>query len=96
MKASGLDTPIEGLKFYKGMGCDNCKHTGYSGRTGIYEILVVDERIRELITQKASVVAVREAAAKTGYKDMRFDGLKKVIAGITSVEELLRVTKETK
>jgi type IV pilus assembly protein PilB len=56
----------------------------------------VDERIRELITQKASVAALREAAAKTGYKDMRFDGIKKVIEGITSVEELLRVTKEIK
>ncbi|MBI1810689.1 MAG: type II/IV secretion system protein, partial [Nitrospirae bacterium] len=96
LKASGLDISIEGMKFYKGMGCDNCKHTGYSGRTAIYEILVVDERIRELITQKASVAALREAAAKTGYKDMRFDGIKKVIEGITSVEELLRVTKETK
>lgn len=96
LKASGLDISIAGLKFYKGMGCDNCKHTGYSGRTAIHEILVVDERIRELITQKASIAALREVAAKTGYKDMRFDGIKKVIEGITSVEELLRVTKETK
>lgn len=96
LKAAGLDISIEGLKFYKGMGCDDCKHTGYSGRTAIHEILVVDERMRELITQKASVAALREAAAKTGYKDMRFDGIKKVIDGTTSVEELLRVTKETK
>jgi len=57
LKAAGLDISIEGLKFYKGMGCDDCKHTGYSGRTGIHEILVVDERMRELITQKASVAA---------------------------------------
>ncbi|OIO31366.1 MAG: type II secretion system protein GspE [Nitrospirae bacterium CG_4_10_14_3_um_filter_44_29] len=96
LKAAGLDMAIEGLKLYKGMGCDDCKHTGYSGRTGIHEIMVVDERIRELITQKASVAELRTAAAKTGYKDMRFDGIKKVIEGITSVEELLRVTKETK
>jgi len=96
LKACGLDITIEGLKFYKGIGCDNCKHAGYSGRTGIHEILVVDERIREIITRKGSVTELREAASKAGYKDMRFDGLKKVIDGTTSVEELLRVTKEIK
>jgi len=96
IKACGLDVTIEGLKLYKGIGCDSCKHTGYSGRTGIHEILVVDEQIRELITRKGSVTELREAALRTGYKDMRFDGLKKVIEGTTSVEELLRVTKEIK
>lgn len=96
LKAIKFDTPVEGLKFYRGVGCDNCKHTGYLGRTGIHEILVVDEQVRELITQKASVIAIRDAAVKNGYKDMRFDGLKKVVAGTTSVEELLRVTKTSK
>jgi len=96
LKACGFDITMEGLKFYKGIGCDNCKHTGYSGRTGIHEILVVDERIRELITRRGSVTELREAASKAGYKDMRFDGLRKVMEGTTSVEELLRVTKEIK
>ncbi|MFA4829444.1 MAG: GspE/PulE family protein [Thermodesulfovibrionales bacterium] len=91
-----LNTQIEGIKFYRGAGCDNCKHTGYKGRTGIHEILVVDEKIRELIVNRASVGIIREEAAKTGFKDMRFDGLKKVIAGITTVEELLRVTRDIK
>ena len=92
----GLNTQLEGIKFYRGAGCDNCKHTGYKGRTGIHEILVVDEKIRELIVNRASVSMIREEAARKGFKDMRFDGLKKVIAGITTVEELLRVTRDIK
>lgn len=92
----GLNTQLEGIKFYRGVGCDNCRHTGYKGRTGIHEILVVDEKIRELIVNRASVRAIRETAASNGFKDMRFDGLKKVIAGITTVEELLRITRDIK
>ncbi|MBI4683604.1 MAG: Flp pilus assembly complex ATPase component TadA [Nitrospirae bacterium] len=91
-----LDIPSEGLKFYRGAGCDNCKHTGYSGRTGIHEILVLDEKIREMITQKATAGMIRAEAAKNGFRDMRFDGLKKVMSGDTTTEELLRVTKANK
>ncbi|MEW6107578.1 MAG: GspE/PulE family protein [Nitrospirota bacterium] len=94
--AVGLSTPVENLKFYKGIGCDNCSHSGYKGRTGIHEILVVDERIRELITHRASADVIRQEASRKGFKDMRFDGLKKVISGMTTVEELLRVTRDTK
>lgn len=90
----GLSTPMEDLKFYRGIGCEKCRHTGYRGRTAIHEILVVDEKIRELITNRASVNVIRQEAAKDGFKDMRFDGLKKVISGITSVEELIRVTRD--
>lgn len=92
----GLDIPIEDLRLYRGTGCDHCKHTGYSGRAGIHEILGIDENIRGMITQKASVSAIRAEAFKNGFRDMRFDGLKKVIAGVTTVEELLRVTKANK
>jgi type II secretory ATPase GspE/PulE/Tfp pilus assembly ATPase PilB-like protein len=58
-------------------------------------VFAVDSSIRELITNKASLGMIREEAARKGFKDMRFDGLKKVIAGITSSEELLRVTRNT-
>lgn len=92
----GIYTFIEKLKFYRGIGCDNCKHTGYQGRTSIHEILVINEEIRKLITNRASVSMIREEAAKNGFKEMRFDGLKKVVSGITSVEELLRVTRDIK
>jgi type II secretory ATPase GspE/PulE/Tfp pilus assembly ATPase PilB-like protein len=92
----GIYTFIEKLKFYRGIGCDNCKHTGYQGRTSIHEILVVNEKIRKLITNRASVSMIREEAVRNGFKDMRFDGLKKVISGITTIEELFRVTRDVK
>lgn len=93
LNAIGLSSPVENFKFYRGTGCDKCKHTGYKGRTGIHELLVVDEKIRELITNRASVDTIREKAVKNGFKDMRFDGLRKVISGVISVEEFLRVTR---
>lgn len=96
MNVIGLSSHAEKIKFYRGAGCDNCKHTGYKGRTGIHEILAVDDKIRELITNRASVGTIREEASRMGFKDMRFDGLRKVIAGLTTVEELLRVTRDSR
>ena len=89
----GIDAAVNGIKFYRGAGCDNCKHTGYKGRTGIHEILVINEKIRELIINRASVGMIREEASRQGFRDMRFDGLRKAITGQISIEELLRVTK---
>lgn len=86
---------IANLQFHHGEGCDLCKQSGYKGRIGIHEILVVNEKIREMIMNRASVGMLREEAGKSGFKDMRFDCLKKVISGITTVEELFRVTKDT-
>ncbi|MEE8329729.1 MAG: ATPase, T2SS/T4P/T4SS family [Thermodesulfovibrionia bacterium] len=93
MGSVGLYTPIKELVFYRGAGCDNCGNTGYKGRMGIHEILVVDEDIKELITKNESVSMIRQKAVQKGFKDMRFDGLKKVISGMISIEELLRVTR---
>lgn len=93
LRAVGMDASVKEIKFYRGEGCDNCKRTGYKGRTGIHEILVITEKIRELIINSASVGVIREEAARQGFKDMRFDGLRKVIEGKISIEELLRVTK---
>ncbi|MEF9438311.1 MAG: Flp pilus assembly complex ATPase component TadA [Candidatus Mariimomonas ferrooxydans] len=93
MSSVGLYAPIKELVFYRGTGCDNCGNTGYKGRTGIHEILVMDEDIRGLITKNESASMIRQNAVQKGFKDMRFDGLKKVISGIISIEELLRVTR---
>ncbi len=93
MGSVGLYTPIKELVFYRGAGCDNCGNTGYKGRMGIHEILVVDEYIKGLITRNESASMIRQEAVKKGFKDMRFDGLKKVISGMISIEELLRVTR---
>lgn len=79
--------------FAKPKGCPQCKQRGYRGRTGVHEVLVIDEVMRQLISEKASQSTLMEYAVGRGFIDMRIDGLKKIIAGVTSVEEVLRVSK---
>ena len=79
--------------FYHGKGCKNCRGTGYKGRTGIFEILVVDERIRELILKKASASEIKQVAVQAGMKTLRDDGLLKVAEGVTTLDEVMRVTQ---
>lgn len=79
------------ISFYRGRGCDNCKMTGYKGRMGIFEVLVVTDRIRGLILQRASTAEVKQAAVEEGMKTMQDDGLRKVLDGHTTIEECLRV-----
>ena len=81
-------------KVFYGEGCQNCNNTGYSGRTGIYEILVITEGIRDLILKKASSSELKAKAIEEGMTTMLEDGLEKVLAGITTIEEILRVTHE--
>ena len=82
----------EPITLYKGKGCKNCKQSGYWGRTGIFELLIVDERIKQLISEKASPQIIRETARETtGMISLRDDGLKKVLKGITTLEEVDRV-----
>lgn len=78
----------------KGKGCKACFDTGYRGRMGIYELMVINEEIRQLTTKKSSVDEIRKVALNTGMKTMREDGLEKVKNGITSQEEVFRVTQE--
>ncbi len=82
----------EPLTFYRGKGCKNCKQSGYWGRTGIYELLLVNEEIKKLISERASTQVIREVAKKTaGMVSLRGDGLRKVLRGITTIEEVDRV-----
>lgn len=74
-------------------GCGYYNGSGYPGRTAIHEVLKVDEEIRELITEKASTSQLRRVAARKGFRDLRFDGLRKVVAGQTTLEEVIRATK---
>jgi type IV pilus assembly protein PilB len=82
-----------GMTVCKGRGCAACQQRGYKGRTGIHEVLVIDEAMRELISERAPVKSIEAHAKKMGFTDMRFDGIKKVLSGQTTVEELLRTTK---
>lgn len=82
----------EAITLYRGKGCKNCKGSGYRGRTGIFELLVVNEKIKQLISQKASTQIIRQAALETtGMVSLREDGLKKVWKGMTTLEEVDRV-----
>ena len=85
---------IKGMKFYKGKGCQKCNDSGYKGRTGLYELLVVDDKIRDLVVKRESLASIRNAACEGGMKTLRENGLKKVMEGITTIEEVLRETKE--
>ena len=83
---------ILGKKFHKGTGCDSCNNTGYKGRCGIFELLILDEEIRSLILDRVSVSEMRNQAMKNGMKTLRVNGLEKVFEGITTLEELISVT----
>ncbi|PLX43368.1 MAG: type II secretion system protein GspE [Deltaproteobacteria bacterium] len=79
---------------YRAMGCDECKNTGYKGRTGIYELLVLADAVRSHITSNADASTIKRAAMKAGMLTLREDGAKKAAAGITSASEVIRVTQE--
>ena len=79
------------VKLYRGTGCSFCKNTGYYGRTSIYELIVLDEDIRTLIISKASSNIIKDTAIKKGMKTLKDSGLEKVLQGITTIEEVLRV-----
>ena len=83
----------EELIGYRGAGCDQCNQTGYKGRIGIYELFVMNDMIRNLILAKSTTQEIRELARNSGMKFLREDGMDKVAQGITTVDEILRVTQ---
>ena len=87
-----IDLDGKKTKLYKGEGCRACSNTGYKGRAGIYEILTMNEEIRNLVTENAPTDKIRHAGIKDGMKTLRQDGIEKALSGITTVEEVLRVT----
>jgi type II secretory ATPase GspE/PulE/Tfp pilus assembly ATPase PilB-like protein len=95
LKEIGIDLQ-EGAKitFYRGKGCTKCMNTGYKGRIGIFELLVVDDEIRNLISIKAPLVDIRSKACAASMVVLRDAGIQKVKEGLTTIEEILRVTQE--
>ena len=96
--------PADKIKFFyrppEGAGeegqaepCEHCGGTGYRGRTGVYELLVLTDRIREMIRANPNLAAIKQEAVKSGMKYLQEDGLRQVIEGETSIQELLRVCK---
>ncbi len=80
-------------KFFTGAGCSKCFDTGYRGRTGIYELMIISERTRELIYSRESAGTIKQKAIEDGLQTLRMDGARKVLAGMTTVAEVLRVTQ---
>lgn len=83
---------LQGRKIYRGTGCPACLNTGYSGRTGIFELLIVNEAIQNLILKTSDSNAIKHKAIENGMVTLRQNGAQKVLSGITTIEEVFRVT----
>ena len=95
LSALGITEALQkGALLYRGVGCDQCRGTGYRGRTGIYELLPISEEIRSMIIRKAPTGEIRRRATELGMVSLREDGWQKAKLGTTTVEEILRVTQE--
>jgi type IV pilus assembly protein PilB len=86
-----IENPDQMVTIWEGVGCDHCRGRGYSGRVGIYELMVVNAEIAELIVRRAPLSDIKEAAKANGMKELREDGLIKVLEGITTPDEVRRV-----
>jgi type IV pilus assembly protein PilB len=82
-------------KVFKGRGCDKCRNTGYKGRVGIYELLVLDDVARDLVVRNPNVTELRRICKERGMMSLREDGLQKVASGLTTIEEVLSATENT-
>ena len=80
---------------FEPVGCPACQQLGYRGRTGIYELLMVNEPVRRLALEKADAGAIRNAAVEAGMVSLRFDGARKVVLGMTTPEEVMLMTAES-
>jgi type IV pilus assembly protein PilB len=83
---------VEGRNFWYGKGCEICNNTGYKGRQGIYEIMLLDDEMRDMIIQHASSQILRVEARKRGMRTLRQSGLMQIYDGITTIEEVVRET----
>ncbi|MFZ5493862.1 MAG: GspE/PulE family protein [Verrucomicrobiota bacterium] len=83
-----LEEGLTEVPFYRGRGCPHCRGTGYKGRIAFHELVLISEEIRQLITEGRSAQEITRAAARIGYKPLRYDGLRKVLLGLTTIEEI--------
>jgi type II secretory ATPase GspE/PulE/Tfp pilus assembly ATPase PilB-like protein len=90
---TGLPACFQGFTTYMGTGCDMCKKIGYRGMTAVYEILLVDDEIKEMIIKKDSVSQIRRSAIERGFRPMLAAGIEKVRLGVTTPEEVMKVTE---
>jgi type II secretory ATPase GspE/PulE/Tfp pilus assembly ATPase PilB-like protein len=93
IESLGLDaTQLAEATIMKGAGCDKCKNLGYKGRMGIFEVFLIDDDVRHMINEKASTIELRKRAREMGMRTLREDGIRKVLSGLTTAEEVIGVT----
>jgi type II secretory ATPase GspE/PulE/Tfp pilus assembly ATPase PilB-like protein len=93
LKKVGIDANVLGGRIAIGRGCDECFQSGYSGRTAIYEFMPVDEVLRTQIMEHSTAAVMKRSAAERGMITLREDGRQKILAGLTTPDEVLRVTQ---
>ena len=76
------------VRFYRAKGCLECNQTGYKGRIAIQEMFILDDKMRELIAKNSSILEIQKLAMKEGFKNLRYDGIKKILQGITTIDEV--------
>ena len=90
----GVRNPQKATTVYRPGACEACNHTGYRGRLGIFELMLIDDAIRELIAQNVDAKRIKRQAVSAGMRTLRVDGARKVLRGLTSIAEVLRATEE--
>jgi len=93
LKIGFPENEIDTMHFYRGAGCEECRQLGYQGRMGIYEILILNEALRPLILSRAPSSTIAQKAIENGMRTLRVDGWNKVRHGLSTIEEVLRVTQ---
>jgi general secretion pathway protein E len=88
------DDEASEIEFFSGKGCEECRYTGFRGRTAIFEYLPVDDDIRKKITERSSAEGIKEVTLRKGWVTLRQDGWRKVRKGVTTIAEVLKVTLE--
>ena len=83
---------VQGRTFFRGSGCDNCNHSGYRGRMALFEIMRLDDQLRELVMQQASTNVLRAEARRRGMHTLREGGLLAIYEGQTTIDEVVRET----
>ncbi len=93
LRALGIEAgQLREAEVMKPVGCEQCRHTGYKGRMGIFEIFGIDDEVRHMINKRTSTVQLRQRARELGMRTLREDGVRKVLAGLTSAEEVISIT----
>jgi general secretion pathway protein E len=82
------------VNIYKAKGCEACSNTGYSGRKGIFELLVLTDSVRDQVMARSDASRIKQQALREGMHTLRQDGVRKILSGLTTMEEVFRVTQE--